>query len=52
MKNISKVALSGALMNDFDGTMTEYDQVQCILPPVIPRHDPRWRYDSCSVGCR
>jgi hypothetical protein len=33
MKNISEVALSGALMNGFDGTVTEYDQVQCILSP-------------------
>jgi hypothetical protein len=52
MKNISEVALSGALMNGFDGTVTEYDQVQCILPPVIPRRDPRQRCDSCLVECR
>jgi hypothetical protein len=47
MKNISEVALSGTLMNSFDGAVTEYDQVQCILPPVIPRRDPRRCYDSC-----
>jgi hypothetical protein len=26
MKNISEVAPPGALMNGFDGTVTEYDQ--------------------------
>jgi hypothetical protein len=45
MKNISEVALSGTLMNGFDGTVTEYDQVQC--PTVISHRDPRQCYDSC-----
>jgi hypothetical protein len=45
MKNISEVALSGTLMNDFDGIVTEYDQVQS--PMVILRRDPRRCYDSC-----
>jgi hypothetical protein len=51
MKNISEVALSGALMNGFNGTVIEYDQVQCILPPVTPRRDTRRHYDSCPRAC-
>jgi hypothetical protein len=50
-ENISEVALLGAMMNGFDGTVTEYDQVQCILPPVIPCHDPHQRYDLCPRVC-
>jgi hypothetical protein len=38
-------------MNDFDGTVTEQDQVQCISPQVNWRRDPHRRCDLCGLAC-
>jgi hypothetical protein len=46
-----QVAMSGALMNDCDGIVTEQDQVQRISQPVIsaPRSSPTSRFVRLGV---